>query len=69
MDTAVWDRLMTMKVAGTMRRDAYLIENWNMFCSVLGSFLAFIFENAGNIIVDTGVTKKATRMAKFMATL
>jgi len=47
-----------------MRREAYLTDCWKTALRVSGSFCALIFENAGNRIVDTGVTKNAIRTAK-----
>lgn len=69
MATAGWDSAITMKVAGTIRREAYLTEYWNTFLNVCGSFCALILEKAGNIRICIGVTKKVTKTAKLRAKL
>ena len=66
--TAVWDNDITINVVGIIINDAYLTEDPNTFCRIVCSFFPSIFENAGNNIVDTGVTKKVTSTRKFRVT-
>lgn len=67
MDTAGLDKAISMKVAGTTSRDAYLTEERKMLLKVFGSVSGLTLEKTGKSVVVTGVTKKVTMTAKFMA--
>jgi len=58
-----------MAAEGTTNSDPYLTENWNTLFKVSWSFSGSSFEKAGNIMIVTGVAKKVTNTAKFVATV
>ena len=68
-DTPGCESTITANVAGIIRREAILMEYLKTVLIVSCSFWALIFENAGNRMVVTGVTKNPTRTVKLNAKL
>ena len=60
---------MTSAAEGTTSSAAYFTENWNTRLKVTLSFSGLSFENAGNIMIVTGVAKNVTKTAKLVATV